>query len=454
MSPLSYSISLYRLLDSPRIKDDHTFSVRDKILTKELIDAVCGLWGCQSSSFSADVVIGADRFNGSKSCTASLQSKMGEKATSIKVELSRTNDEQFYLNINDFANRANTLNKGKLPEQFFIVDSNYFYPDDKQYKEEALINKLEKICLFIENIKNICHYHDVTPTGNSRAILVISDDENKSLSPRSIELKFNQDLLQLDHAPDLTLLKELTSSSTFPHKEEKLSTLRVAIWEYLSYAKEDDPTIYYLALNWSDILEKYRASYELYIRGFSFNKFSNEVSEYIHNAIKSANDLVNDVVVKTLSVPSLFALWLFVLRNPNFDWSFSFGLCLVVLFGTVVVSFQLESQLYLIEQVKSRTLNSLIRFHRRLKLSNEPQLEKSEIGDLIDGFSADFDKRLKLIANRLWFMRGAIWFFLVAAVVGTVESGWTYSFSSMPIYFLLLTWVVLAFFIRLSNKKV
>ncbi|MDX3775812.1 hypothetical protein QE250_17000, partial [Chromatiaceae bacterium AAb-1] len=184
--------------------------------------------------------------------------------------------------------------------------------------------------------------------------------------------------------------------------------------------------IYYLAFNWPDILDKYRASYELYIRGFSFNKFSNEVSDFIYNAIKNANELVNDVVVKTLSVPSLFAVWLFVLRSPNFDWKFAFGLCFVILFGTIIVSFQLENQLYLVNQVKSRTLNSLIRFHRRLGLSNEPEDDRDEIGGLIDGFSKDFEQRLKIISNRLQFMRFSIWAFLIAAVIATIETGWVY----------------------------
>ncbi|GAB58298.1 hypothetical protein [Rheinheimera nanhaiensis] len=454
MSPLAYSISIYRLLGLPEIKQDHTFLARRITLTKDLVNAVCGLWSCHSSGFSAEVVIGTQRFNGSSDCAHALKQKVGEQASLVKVELSRISDGQFYLNIGDLASRAKTLNKGKLPEQFFLVDVDYFYPIDKQYKNEPLIENLENICLFINNIKQICHYHDVTPIGSSRAILVISDEDNRSLSPKSIELNFSEELLQLERAPDLTLLSELTSSDVSPHKEEKLSTLRIAIWEFLTFAKDGDSTIYYLALNWSDILERYRANYEIYIRGFSFNKFSNEVGEYIHNAIKSANDLVSDVVVKTLSVPSLFALWLFVLRSPNFDWSFSLGLCIVVLFGTVVVSFQIESQLYLIGQVKFRTLNSLLRFHRRLRLSNEPTTEKSEIADLIDGFSSDFDKRLRLITNRLLFMRGAIWFFLIVAVVGTVESGWVYGFSSMPVYFVLFIWVTLIFLIlKLTNKK-
>lgn len=454
MSPLSFTISIYRLLGLPAIRQDHTFIARQVTLTKELADALCGLWGSRSSSFSVEVVFGPDRFDGNDSAIEVLQRKIGETADLIKVVLSRADDEQFYLDIDDFVSRAKTLNKGKLPECFFLVDSNYHYPNDKVSKSNVSIDKLQSLCLFIENIKGICHYHDVTPTGNSRAILVITDDTNRSLSPKSIELNFSNELLSLANIPDLTLLKELNSSDNLPHKEEKLSTLRVAIWEFLSYAKDGDPTIYYLALNWSDILDKYRAGYELYIRGFSFNKFSNEVREYIHNAIKAANDLVSDVVVKTLSVPSLFALWLFVLRNPNFDWIFSLGLCLVVLFSTAIVSFQLESQIYLIGQVRSRTLNSLIRFQRRLKLSNERLPEKSEIGDLIDGFSSDFDKRLKLIAIRLWFMRCAIWLFVIASVVGTVESGWVYSFSSMPVYFLLIAWGGLAFFIlRMIKKK-
>ncbi|MDX3775780.1 hypothetical protein QE250_16835, partial [Chromatiaceae bacterium AAb-1] len=267
MSALSYSVKLFRLLEQPSIGGSNVFSSRNIILTKDIVEAVYGAWRYPSSGFSVEVVIGADRLTGGDKDPQTLESKIGEKANNIKVELSRKDDGQFYRGINDFVARAKTLNTGRLPEEFYIVDRDYHYPNDKDSKSDPYIAKLEGLCLFIDAIKHhICHFHDVTPTGKSRAILVISDDSNKSLSPKSIELKFTEELLELDSIPDLTLLNELRLPAALPHKEEKLSTLRVSIWEYLSYAKADDSTIYYLAFNWPDILDKYRASYELYIR--------------------------------------------------------------------------------------------------------------------------------------------------------------------------------------------
>ena len=433
MNLLTSLASLYRLLKKPQVSDSHSFVSENVELTEDLVNEIIKCWGySEKSGLSVEVKIGKKYLGDTKKASI-LKSGLNTSADTIKVEIPRKGSSQFYKDISDFITRNSSIHRGILPDNFFISEIDYLHSAPSSDTIPIDIKKIKHFCGFIHLIKETSHFIDSKNEKIAKAIFVTADEESKITTPKSINLRFDKKLLELDEV-DLDFLEEIIGDSGSTHKEEKLSIFRVTIWEMLSFADQNDSNIYFLALHWQDIKENYFSTYEIYIRGFSFTKFSSEVQDYIHDTIAKSNDLVGNIAIKVLTVPSLFSLWLIALKIKKLDDVFIISLCATLTVSSAVIAFVVENQQYLAEKLASSSKKRIENFMRKSNYSAQ-QVKRSKLDNFITEQEADLKTRLNLINRKLFSIRVSIWLFVLVAFFTTIHSTWRFELHYLIVIF-------------------
>jgi hypothetical protein len=460
MPLLDKLVGIYRELSRPALDSSSNFRVDDIQLTQSLISKIETVWSDPHySELNIEVVINYKRFNGSEFIDLLTEHISGPPVT-INASLPRQGNVQFYSNTLDFISRNASLSAGIMPDDFYISDINYLPNRIDGNVKPIEIKKLEHFCLLIKYLKKVSHF--VSHKNNmNKAIFMVTDEDNKETSPRSIDLKFTKSLMELDFI-NLSILEELVDlADTATHKFEKLSIFRLSLWEILAYARLEDADIHFIGTHWEELLNTYNKSYALYIRGFSFTKFKSEIEEFQHESIEKINDLLGNIIIKSLAVPSLFSIWLFVLRSPKYDAIFNSGVCLALLFSATVIIFAIDNQQYLIGQVRKSIKRSISNFLTQPSLKFPiDRKSNDELDDLIHDNNKQLQGRLNNISLKLLIIRLSIWFFVLLSSHLTFVAGWEYRIPMELIYIIvinlvILTWVIQSFDwkLNLPNNK-
>jgi len=443
MSSLAKLVDLYRSLKRPQINSSFSVRIIDLTLTKEVVEAVSAIWSdSQNASASIEILVGVRTLSTQKDIEE-LVENCDIKCRSINISLHRSDRDQFYLNLSDFISRNKTLGKGTVPSSFYLVEDDYFHGGTQSHQKPEGIIKIEHFCRFIRLLKQTSDFTDSESEEISKAVFVVKDEDNRETSPKTISLEFTENLLELGLI-DLTELEEVASKKVTTHRQEKLSTFRVALWEVMSQALKEDSDIYFIAVHWDDVMKTFNRNYELYIKGFSFSKFSGEIQDFVHENMNKAHNSLSEISVKTLIVPSLFVFWLYVLRMKTLDSAFNIGLCATIVFCAIVIIFVIDNQQYFIGQLSKASMSTFKRFTLKTAISNElPNNDKSEIKDLIDKQSVELNDRLAAITFRLTVIRVIIWLFVLVSFYATVHTSWAYHFSVLWVHILFSVFLVL-----------
>jgi hypothetical protein len=207
------------------------------------------------------------------------------------------------------------------------------------------------------------------------------------------------------------------------------------MWEVLSHARKEDAEIHFLATHWEELIDHYNVTYSLYIRGFSFNKFKSEIQDYVHDSIQRTNNLLGDIILKTLTVPSLFAVWMIVLRSSKYDDFFNFGLCIVLTLSAVMIIFVVDNQQFLVEQISKSTMKTMSIFSNRPSISGLADKDTmNALDDFITDNQSTIEQRLEYVSIRLMVVRMLIWSFVLTAFAITINASWPYSTSIWFVY--------------------
>ncbi|ERK13025.1 hypothetical protein L581_3158 [Serratia fonticola AU-AP2C] len=302
------------------------------------------------------------------------------------VTLSRGDAVRFYLNKEDLL-KINSLKKGVLPQDFYIIDIDYYYSEKIKNEE---IEKLIEICSLIQSISKLAHYHDTkTDSQNYRLVFIKNADGNSTSIV--IEPAISLDMLK---PPSIghDFLKNLCNDESLfdPHHNEKIGVFRNTIVEF---SEENNLSFPELVKNWDKFNSLYQNNLAVYLSGFSFHKTRKEVAKAESELAEKLSKITGDITLKILSIPVSFLAAIGMLKLSNINE------LLISLFGLAITSVLIFLMIYNQEKQFQRICHAkdLLFTPFISKLHTYPEELADEVRTAIDAFDQNQDLTKKTI---------------------------------------------------------
>ena len=393
MSDLKKVVDLYRLCNCPQYNGEgFSASVIYDEDIRKLIKSILNT-NFKAGRFTEIEIDGIDIYD---------VNELPDSASQINFtfNVAQNSANRFYQSKSDFIT-TNTLKKGKLPEQFFIVDDNYYSNDNAK---PNYILKIEKICHLINNLSKLAHFHDIKndARGNFYRLVFVLNSESKS-STVVIETNLTEEMLNSDDI-DISLITTLVEldDANDAHYVEKINTFRNTVIEYVNAT---DDSFLNLVNNWNLLNQLYSNNLAVYMSGFSFHKAKKEVSEAEIDFAEKISKVISEIINKSLSIPVSLIAAIAIFKVSN-----RFEIAVVIL-GVFLTS--LITTLMIISQKKQ--LNRIIHAKDILFSSFAHRLvdEQSEI-------KIKLDEAMKALRNNEIFCKRTLITMLCLAWVPTL----------------------------------
>lgn len=171
--------------------------------------------------------------------------------------------------------------------------------------------------------------------------------------------------------------------------KDKLDRIeRIAIFKTETISllnKSEDPNNYfnYLLSNWSELLNSFKKSYELYLEGFSYEKLKSELEKQKIDISKKIHDILDGIGSKLIAIPIGYFLIFSQFDYSGSDFWKNTGLLLAGLLSTLFINILLQNQknqLFILEKhIKNLTVSfskhtDFLTVFNALDLSQKKQL--------------------------------------------------------------------------------
>lgn len=217
---------------------------------------------------------------------------------SYTFSINQGSAETFYETKSEFV-LINTLKKGEVPENYYIVADDYS-PHDPVKPD--YIKKIESICSLIKNLATIAHFNDIKKDSNGSffKLVFILHSESKS-SSAVIETKLSEEVLNISSL-DTSIVDALAKEGADKdiHYIEKLNTFRNTLIEYVNSNSSEFTS---LLTNWNQINALYINNLAIYMSAFSFHKSRKEVSEAELEYADKLSKVISELSTKALAIP-------------------------------------------------------------------------------------------------------------------------------------------------------
>lgn len=271
--------------------------------------------------------------------------------------IARRDANRIYISKQDFI-ATNTLKKGVMPSEFYIVADDYYSSDAEKPK---YISKIETICQLIVCLSRIAHFHDIKSDKNVNfyRLVFVLHSESKS-STAVIETNLSEDILSnSEEELNIDLIAALSNSnaSRDNHYLEKLNTFRNTLIEFITSTNNKLP---HIIQNWNEINRLYSNNLAVYMSAFSFHKLRKEVADAEIDYAEKISKVTSEITNKSLAIPIslVAAISIFQLSEPVVMWIALSGLFLTSII-TSLVSKSLKKQLAHISHAKNTIFQSL-----------------------------------------------------------------------------------------------
>lgn len=222
--------------------------------------------------------------------------------------INQSDSNKFYLNSHEFI-QANCLSKGYFPEDYFIVENDFYSSDNTK---PCFIVKLEQILSLISSLAKIAHYHDIKNEGGHSfyRLVFVMHSESKSTSA-VLETSLEHSILSLKKI-NAQLINNLVSINplTDAHYDEKINTFRNTLIEYII---TNNPTFSQLVSDLESINKLYTNNLAVYMSAFSFHKARKEIADaeidFAEKISKTLLELSNKVLAIPISLVGSVALF-------------------------------------------------------------------------------------------------------------------------------------------------
>lgn len=251
--------------------------------------------------------------------------------------VARRSADRFYQTKYEFIT-INSLKKGVMPDQFYIVDDNYYSLDENK---PNYIIKIEKICLLISYLSIIAHFHDIKSDQSVSfyRLVFVLHSESKS-STAVIETNLSEDMLdESDLNIDLIATLSKSDATRDNHYLEKLNTFRNTLIEFIA---NSNGTFSYIVKNWEEINLLYSNNLAVYMSAFSFHKTRKEVADAEIDYAEKISKVVTEITNKALAIPVslVAAISVFQLSDIIITWIALGGVFLTSIVTALVASSQ------------------------------------------------------------------------------------------------------------------
>lgn len=271
-----------------------------------------------------------------------FQTKMFS-GTSVDLEYSLPASEhgRFFQDFESFIEATPSLNFGIIPEQFYIVDLDYFSGDEASIAggidpAPRSVLELRKLCRFIKSLSRLAAENGSTsgdPTGDNRLLFVVAADGKSPAKTLAIIVRISPILLSADLA-HMRILELLVSDELKGeiHMEERRTIMRLAIAEVLAVVDDSGEMFTVLVTQWRKVLVKYHHNLLAFVNQYSFEKVRKEIATAQVDHATKLSAVLGDIGGKLLALPVSFGA-IVLLRKSGTREEFW-----VVFAGMIVVS--------------------------------------------------------------------------------------------------------------------
>lgn len=325
------AVQIYRALNKPEFSDSNSFKI--SLARTDAIDAL------------------------SRECR-DLNSRFGEyefilKGSTIEIEgsLPRGDGGGFYASAEEFFTGTPTLERGSLPENFYIRSIDYSSTDGVKHPE---IDNIKKVAKFIRLIRDFSEVKiDGASSEETPPLIFILPPDGK-LPQRTVVVPVKLEAAALKNKlAHLTVVQGLADASFDEkfHIEERRLVMRSVLGDVLHSAGGDVNLFTYLVQHWDEVLKKYRHNFQAYINRFAFDDVRNKLAAAEIEYASKLSAVLGDIAGKLLAVPiSIAALIpLAEAKTQMIFWIGFLGICSV----SIVYFFILANQTLQIDRLKS-----------------------------------------------------------------------------------------------------
>ncbi|HHP0469587.1 TPA: hypothetical protein ACRZ6V_001243 [Vibrio harveyi] len=291
---------------------------------------------------------------------ALLQEIHASDMIEISCRIPQNSASRFYLNIPDFLDKCSLLKQGELPEMFYLIEEDYYYPDDESKDDiRDQIESLKLVCSLIESLKEVAHYHDERSNGgNPKLIFIANKDHEESRSDSVIiEMKLTKELLG-GYIDDLDALTTLTKKPNNDiHYPARVNIFLSSLHEFLD-GQTPLKAFEKLVKDWSLFSRLFNNNYNIYLSGFAFHKVKKEIANDELTISGEISKVTRELIGKLFSIPVSLSVLIAMSQSKSMmiDAVLVFGLLLVTVLLVGIVcnqKQQLVSVMHSIEVMKS-----------------------------------------------------------------------------------------------------
>lgn len=234
--------------------------------------------------------------------------RIGELDCDIEYSLPASEHGGFYRDIKEFIELTPSLNFGSIPDEFYIIDLDY-YSNDQSHP--GVILQLRALCKFIKALSELAAEGGSAQndfSAENRLLFVLAADGKSPAKTLAVPIRVSIDVLgaNLAHARILELIVSDTKKNGI-HMEERRAIMRMAIAEILAPIDDKDEMFKFLVSQWRKVLAKYHHNLLAFINQYSFEKVRKEIATAQVDHATKLSAVLGDIGAKLLALPVSFA---------------------------------------------------------------------------------------------------------------------------------------------------
>ena len=319
-----------------------------------------------------------------------------------------------FSSIKQLITNAKSILSGKMLDEYYIFDIDYYSKDDCEPVKELLA--IISICKLIKSLGELAHYHDTKLGHGYNSFVFIHENESNTSHPVVLQPVITSKLLELPPI-DISLFNEVENENVVidPHAGKEKALFRVSIVEFSSQFKNISSSDLFelLIVNWEDFKKIFQRNLDTYISGFAFDKARKEVAEAEFGLADQYSKVIGDISGKLFGLPISFVA-VFALFDKDTFWLVEI-IILTALFTASWLMAKLvqnqKTQLERINHAKGLSFDSLIN-----NAINYPHDLKEKLEEANTGLNDSYDKldKLLLALSYLVWLPFAITFYILA----------------------------------------
>lgn len=309
---------------------------------------------------------------------------------SFELVLRTGGTKRFYRNFGDFISSNSSINRGEIPEEFYLIEEDCYSFDEAV---DSCVSALSRFCEFVICLSKLAHYHDAKKTDDTLKLVFIHPEDGGGKRALEVEVKANEKIVNMASELDLGVLQSLSNhdQTTDVHYYEKINIFTSTLIDVVGKDAGGGRAFQKLVESWQEFLETFDKNVSTYMSGFAFHKAKREVAEAEISLSEKMSKILSDITTRVLSIPLSFAAIIVLLKADGF-WE-AYFIVVGVFITSVIISQLVANQQVQFKRVvhsKELTLSSFIG-----KQSEYPADLKSHIENMISELDR-YEKKVKV----------------------------------------------------------